>query len=316
MFLPNKYTTHYFKLVHKAKNRIKIDGYIERHHIIPKSISPEMSKDKNNIVALTAKEHYIAHLLLTKMCMNKKSHYKMVSALCRMAYSNHITNERKYMSATGYELTRKIISKTMSEKQSVIVSCYNDLGIRIKTFPSITQAAKEFGINGTTINGSLKSKNKWNIAAGYYWRYGNDEKANIVIKPINCRINTKHTLETKIKLGKGVNQYSKDGLFLASFPTATIAANTTNTPKMSICDVLKGRQKTAGGFIWSYLNEDCKAITPSLKCKPILQLSMNGDIIQEWTSCKEALSQLGISNLSRALKNKHKSAGGFKWKYK
>lgn len=39
--------------------------YFETHHIVPKSLGG--TDDKNNLVNLTAREHYIAHLLLVKI---------------------------------------------------------------------------------------------------------------------------------------------------------------------------------------------------------------------------------------------------------
>jgi hypothetical protein len=64
MFLDNKYTKWYYNIVANAQNRVTL-GYIEKHHIIPKSIGGNDSV--SNIVALTAREHFICHLLLTKM---------------------------------------------------------------------------------------------------------------------------------------------------------------------------------------------------------------------------------------------------------
>ena len=48
--------------------------YFEIHHIFPKSLceSDFEKTDNNNLVVLTAKEHYIAHLLLWKFTDNKK----------------------------------------------------------------------------------------------------------------------------------------------------------------------------------------------------------------------------------------------------
>ena len=38
--------------------------YCEYHHIKPRSIYPELIDEQSNIVALTAKEHYVAHHIL------------------------------------------------------------------------------------------------------------------------------------------------------------------------------------------------------------------------------------------------------------
>lgn len=43
------------------------DQYFEFHHILPKSIFPNWSRKESNIVALTAREHFFCHQLLTKI---------------------------------------------------------------------------------------------------------------------------------------------------------------------------------------------------------------------------------------------------------
>jgi hypothetical protein len=62
----NKYYQWYQSLVLKAKNR-KLDSavYKESHHIIPKCLGGDNSE--SNLIELTLREHYIAHLLLSKM---------------------------------------------------------------------------------------------------------------------------------------------------------------------------------------------------------------------------------------------------------
>lgn len=49
--------------------------------------------------------------------------------------------------------------------------------------------------------------------------------------------------------------------------------------------------------------------------KPILQLSLNGDIIKRWDSATEAKNMLGIKTIPDCLRNKSKTAGGYIWKY-
>lgn len=64
IFLQNKYTKWYMALV-TSRKLMKRDGYVEKHHIIPVSLGG--SNDSTNLVSLTAREHFIAHLLLTRM---------------------------------------------------------------------------------------------------------------------------------------------------------------------------------------------------------------------------------------------------------
>jgi len=108
--VPNKYTNCYISLIKKASKRSEINdsvqiiqntrrarkqlGYVEGHHIVPRSIRPEFSNNHFNIVYLTAKEHFIAHLLLTKMFSGKEQ-TKMIFAFRRIHYDN---NGKRYTS--------------------------------------------------------------------------------------------------------------------------------------------------------------------------------------------------------------------------
>lgn len=97
MYLQNKYTHIYNKIIERAKSRT-ITGYTETHHIIPRSLGGSNSKD--NLVNLTAREHYICHLLLPKM-LEGECKYKMLCAVLRFAHSNQ--KQRKKIPSRVYE---------------------------------------------------------------------------------------------------------------------------------------------------------------------------------------------------------------------
>lgn len=109
-FLDNKYTKIYFQLIEKRKKEIllKEDMYCERHHIIPKSLGG--GDEKDNLVNLTAREHFMAHLLLTKMVDDELSLVKMNWALHKMCFSG-----KMYIGSRDYEWYRKRHSKFLSE---------------------------------------------------------------------------------------------------------------------------------------------------------------------------------------------------------
>lgn len=109
MYLENKYTRWYLTLIKDAqsKNRKKSDEeYYESHHIIPRCMGGTEE------VLLTAKEHYIAHLLLCRMTAGSDKH-KMINALIKMAYSN--SEGQKRYTARSYSLVRKLIAEKNSE---------------------------------------------------------------------------------------------------------------------------------------------------------------------------------------------------------
>lgn len=58
----------YFEFI--SKNIIDIKPY-ERHHILPRSLFPDYIKNKNNIIKLSPRNHFLAHYLLAKACRVK-----------------------------------------------------------------------------------------------------------------------------------------------------------------------------------------------------------------------------------------------------
>jgi hypothetical protein len=82
--LTNKYSKLYYKITSNAKQRIAV-GYTELHHIVPQSLGG--NNDKENLVNLTAREHFICHWLLIKMTEGE-DRSKMLYALKGMKAEN------------------------------------------------------------------------------------------------------------------------------------------------------------------------------------------------------------------------------------
>lgn len=84
------YKIHYDKLIERGK-RTLIHGYRELHHIIPRCMGGTNTKD--NLVYLTAEEHFVAHKLLSKMYPNE---YKLILAIAAMQRSskNQVRNNK------------------------------------------------------------------------------------------------------------------------------------------------------------------------------------------------------------------------------
>ena len=102
LFIENKYTRWYFNIVNSRPSRTKDYGCFELHHIIPRSLGGVNQKD--NTILLTPKEHFIAHWLLTKMCIELEHKQKMLFALTclRMNKSGH-----RIFTAGEYEILRR-----------------------------------------------------------------------------------------------------------------------------------------------------------------------------------------------------------------
>lgn len=90
------------------QNRLscKYDGYTEKHHIIPKSLGG--TDDPNNLVELSAREHFICHLLLTKIYENDTfAYHKMIKAFMMMLYCKSNNQQRQINSKTYSHLKQK-----------------------------------------------------------------------------------------------------------------------------------------------------------------------------------------------------------------
>lgn len=110
LFLNNKYTKWYFSIVSKEK-LLQRSTYTEKHHIIPKSLGG--SNDITNIVILTAKEHFIVHWLLTKMCINDINARKMKYAMRSMSWNK---TGNRIISSWQFELSRKKVSEAAKNR--------------------------------------------------------------------------------------------------------------------------------------------------------------------------------------------------------
>jgi len=86
--------------------------YTEKHHIIPKSFGGD--DNKNNILRIGARHHYIAHLLLARATNSPK----MIKALHKMAYSKTGNVCR------DYKISSRIYSY-IREEHAKIVSAYS-----------------------------------------------------------------------------------------------------------------------------------------------------------------------------------------------
>lgn len=109
------YQKHYDQLIKSRKllNRKKKQGiYYENHHIIPVWLNG--SNDKNNLVLLTGREHFIAHRLLAKIYKDPSSLY----ALANMGWDNK--NGRK-LTSKQFEITRIAFAQANSLAKSGII---------------------------------------------------------------------------------------------------------------------------------------------------------------------------------------------------
>jgi hypothetical protein len=106
------YVTRYINFLSTRKTPTE---YKEKHHILPRSLFPSFIDDPSNIILLTGREHYIAHLLLVKAFPDSK---EMRYAL--WLFTNKCANnqqDRNYkITSKLYDILKKELSQLVSER--------------------------------------------------------------------------------------------------------------------------------------------------------------------------------------------------------
>lgn len=136
LFFSMNHKEIYNRIIENRKqNPLSKDEYGENHHIIPKSEGG--FDDKSNLVKLTAREHYICHLLLAKIYDDFKMYSAVLYMQCksedhkrefrfnshlyakmRLAYSNSISGEKHWLYGKPSAMRGKRHSEESRKKMS------------------------------------------------------------------------------------------------------------------------------------------------------------------------------------------------------
>lgn len=153
MFLDNKYTRWYFAIIESAKSK-PYEGYIEKHHIIPRCMNG--TDDADNLVALSARQHFVCHLLLTKMVNQEPylSKLKYAAILLCTVHDQKISSKVYETLKTNIKQTPEWIKKRTS-------------GLKGRVSPTKGKPAWNRGVPVTDeakrkASESLKGKPAWN----------------------------------------------------------------------------------------------------------------------------------------------------------
>ena len=173
----NKYTTWYTAITDRARTR-KLEGYTERHHVIPKSLNG--TDDKDNLVDLTAREHFICHWLLTKMYTGEAKS-KMIYALNGMKRNGKFTQRYETL------VTSRV---------------YENLKKEFSIVHSATMKGRDPWNRGIPITEEQREKNR--IAAT-----GKKRSTEAIAKAVAKQLGQKRSDETKLKMSLSAKGKSK-----------------------------------------------------------------------------------------------------------
>lgn len=219
-----------------------------------KTISISVDKRGRRYVILSNKgektSFVVSRLVAFAFVENPKPEiYKEVNHLDENTLNDRYDNlewcEHKYNCNYGTRMER------IKSKQSIPILQYTLNGDFIAEHKSMHEAAKSINANAGHICDCCLGNRKW--AYGFFWRYKDDSLYENAKQALDRKIKlSKESRKEKIaiKCGKPVEQYSKDGIFIARYPSTRHASESTGICRVSIINASNGKLNHAGGYIW------------------------------------------------------------------
>lgn len=214
------YKNHYDRLIERSQTRI-LDGYVEKHHIIPKCLGGVNNTD--NIAILTPEEHFLAHQLLIKMYPGNRDLIYAAQLMTTHHTGKRINNKlfgwlRKHCALAMSEQTKrwqkinghpkgmlgkkhnvedlgKITSgiKQSSIEKRVQVFAYNLDGSFYKEYESLRKCAMDLKTNASNVK--YTAAGKFDYCKGKQLTYKYSERIDPYVKPIHPLTGKKKTTE-------------------------------------------------------------------------------------------------------------------------
>lgn len=154
-------------IIKRAKTR-KLEGYFERHHIIPKCMNGTNNPD--NLVDLTAREHFLIHWLLHEIYPDNNGLRYAFWSMCRSSDNQkRYTPSSRIYAYAKYKMTELWSAFKPSENQIACIKesllgtkwYHKSDGSNLRAFPDDPKIIEEGWLSGR-FNG-LSISNKANI---------------------------------------------------------------------------------------------------------------------------------------------------------
>lgn len=201
MFLENKYKVWYFSIIENARFRyLDTSIYTEKHHIIPKPKCMGGSNMIDNLIVLTAREHFVCHRLLVKFVEGSFWKIKMNHALGRFVQCS--SRQDRKLTSHQYQLARSAIMHARK-------GCRHSAETREKMSKARQGQVSQTKGRTNMFRHSAEAKSKISAAnngKSFIERFG-EEGAKIAIEKLRASkvgkpsgmLGKKHSEETKLK---------------------------------------------------------------------------------------------------------------------
>lgn len=291
------------------EDRFKFESdYIEKYNTVAPNgyniSSGGSSGFKNCVHSLQTKEHLgKKSMLYWSNNENVEKHRELLAnTMQNINIGEKMSKSEKWNKA--------LIEKRIGGYKGIAVIQYDEQNNRIKKYDSVYQACKDKKFNRT---GMLIAIRENKLYRNFYW------KLDLEASDVNI-INIS-------KNNKKVIQYDLNGNKVAEYDSIKNASTKVECSDTMIIHHLKGKYKSAGGYIWKY-SDDAKTkeeITKEVIDKKIYvkknhklisKYDLNNILVEKYNSVKEASKACNISvrSISQCINGHKESSKGYKWK--
>lgn len=254
---------------------------------------------------------------------NYKPEYNMASIAGSNRGVKFSDESRARMSKafTGRKQSREVIElRAKNNSKSVLQICPETFVI-IKEYTSLKDAKNEHGLSTGDISSVLNNRSFY--GGKFTWEYA-DKYDKDVIEAKKNKFNTR----------RAVVVLNRDGSFNSEFKSVKETAEYIQTSHGNICSCCKSDKYTIKNLICIYKEDYTQSNVNNrlasmklakdnqfnnIKRKPVLQYSLSGDFINEYSSPVEAIKFTTLANpsgIANCCRGNQSQAGGFIWRYK
>lgn len=167
-------------------------------------------------------------------------------------------------------------------------------GTELARFKSLSAAERETGIHRDGISDCIHSGSE--TYGGYVWRFDGEQQGDAD--------------------KTAVVQLDKHGKRIAEYGSLVEASSRTGVPRYLIRRCCRGVKKSAGGFVWEFMDEAMRTNAPKAHVA-VVQFDMDGNEVARFTSIKAAMDATGHDRhrISECCQGRRESYRDYRWRY-
>lgn len=250
------YQKTYDQIIKRAKTR-QIEGYVEKHHIIPKCMGG--SNNISNLVKLTAREHFLCHQLLCEIYPEPK--LKIALWLMIIGKGKNIQNNYKInISSRIYEklkieareiIKNKLKGRKLTEQH---IQSIRDSHLGKKKSEECKIKMRKPKRNTDKMRKPKSEAHKKAVSNGMIGKKWKLSEESLITRRKYYKDNKERGNKISLSNNKEVEQYDLNKVFINTFKSVTHAnlflGKKKNASSIPLC--CNGIYKKAFGYIWKY----------------------------------------------------------------